>query len=193
MMRRFPFAFPLAILAASFLGAAELSAQRGLVQEGIPLRKGDIERLNPASVILSRRRDLRIEKPQVARLDSLRKVFDDSAKAMAEDVKKYQRAITTAPPLLRRPSDARPETRKDSLERARLDSTNREKRDRYFGTVTAGRRDLATTLLALKELFDTTLAATIAALNGSQHTAAALSLEQASEEFTRRLRLANIR
>jgi hypothetical protein len=95
--------------------------------------------------------------------------------------------------MLRRPPEGKPETRKDSLSRAKLDSTNREKRDKYFETVTTGRRDLAAALLALKDLFDASLAETIQTLDGTQHTSAALMLEQTSQEFTRRLRLANIR
>jgi hypothetical protein len=162
-------------------------------QQGAPITAKDIERLDPARIILARRDALKLQKEQIAVLDSMRKAFDDSAKKVAEDVRRHQRAITTPPPLLRRPPDGRPETRKDSLDRAKLDSTNRVKRDRYFETVTTGRRDLATGLLALKELFDSTLASTIKALDGSQHTSAALSLERASEEFTRRLRLANVR
>jgi hypothetical protein len=152
-----------------------------------------VERLSPARVILDRAKELKLEAARMAALDSLRRAFDDSAKHLANDVKKYQRAITTPPPLLKRPPEGKPETRKDSLERAKLDSTNRLKSDAYFETVTAGRRDLAATLLALKELFDASLAATIAALDGAQHTAAALTLERTSDEFTRRLRLANIR
>jgi hypothetical protein len=169
------------------------TARAVVFQEGVQLRGGDIERLNPARVILDRDEELKLEKAQIVRLDSLRKAFDANAKRMAEDVKKYQRAVTTPPPMLKRPPEGKPETRKDSLARAKLDSTNRMKRDSYFETVTAGRRDLAATLLALKELFDAHLTSTIAALNGSQHTAAALSLERASEEFTRRLRMANVR
>lgn len=176
----------------AFLGLA-LSALPATAQRGVPLSHKEIERLNPVRVILDRRENLKVEDAQLPRLDSLKKAFEDSAKKVADDVKRYQRAVTTAPPMLRRPPDGKPETRKDSLSRAKLDSTNRVKRDQYFETVTAGRRDLAAALLALKELFDETLAATIAALNGSQHTAAALSLERTSEEFTRRLRLANVR
>jgi hypothetical protein len=162
-------------------------------QEGAPLHPRELERLNPVRVILDRKAQLKLQPPQVIRLDSMRKAFDDSARHLADDVKRHQRAITTAPPLLRRPPEGKPETRKDSLSRAKLDSSNRAKRDKYFETVTTGRRDLAASLLALKTLFDSTLASTILALDGSQHTAAALSLERASDEFTRRLRLANIR
>ena len=176
------------LMTAALLAASPLRAQ-----EGVPLTTKDVERLDPARVILDRRAELKLLPAQLLALDSIRKAFDDSAKYLADDVRKHQRAITSPPPLLRRPPEGKPETRKDSLSRAKLDSTNREKRDRYFETVTTGRRDLATALLTLKELCDSTLASTIRALDGSQHTAAALSLERASEEFTRRLRLANVR
>jgi hypothetical protein len=168
-------------------------AAPALAQQGAPLTAKDVERLDPARVILDRREALKLQPAQIVVLDSIRKAFDDSAKKVADDVRKHQRAITSPPPLLRRPPEGKPETRKDSLSRAQLDSTNRVKRDRHFETVTTGRRDLAAALLALKELFDATLASTIQALDGSQHTAAALSMERASEEFTRRLRLANVR
>lgn len=171
--------------------ASPALAQR--VTEGVPISGKDVDRMSPAAVILSRREPLRLEQPQAQKLDSLHKAFADSAKRLADDVNKAQRAITTAPPMIRRPPEGKPETRKDSLSRAKLDSTNREKRDRYFETVTTGRRDLAAALLALKDLFDLSLAATIQALDGTQHTSAALMLEQTSQEFTRRLRLANIR
>jgi hypothetical protein len=164
-----------------------------LAQQGVPLRDGDIERLNPSRVVLDRRVELKLDKTQIAVLDSMRKIFDDSAKKMAADVRKHQRAITSPPPLLREPPDARPETRKDSLERAKLDSTNRLKRDRYFETVTAGRRDLAASLLALKDLFDNSVTSATALLNNDQGMTATLALEGASSEFTRRLRLANVR
>ena len=59
--------------------------------------------------------------------------------------------------------------------------------------MTTGRRDLAAALLTLKDLFDATLTSTIQALDGAQHTTAALALERTSDEFTRRLRLANVR
>jgi hypothetical protein len=184
-----------ALLFAALLAPSVSEGQRRFQQvpEGIPITHKDVERLSPAGVVLSRREPLKLEKPQIAKLDSLRRAFEDTAKRVADNVKKYQRAINTAPPLLKRPPEGKPETRKDSLERAKLDSTNRLKRDKYFETVTTGRRDLAEALLALKELFDASLASTIQALNGAQHTTAALTLEQTSEEFTRRLRLANVR
>lgn len=168
-----------------------LPAQRRA--EGIPLSGGDIERLNPAAVVARHQRALKLEKPQLASLDTLRKAFDRDAGRMADSVRKFQRAITTAPPLLRKAPDGRPATRRDSVERARLDSTNRVKRDRYFEQVTGGRRDLAIALLGLKELFDTNVAMVTAALDPDQRIGAALALEASSAEFTRRLRLANIR
>jgi hypothetical protein len=170
--------------------ASPLAAQ---IQEGVPITGKDIERLSPARIILDRRESLRLEPIQVTKLDSVLKVYEDSAKDLADHVRQYQRAITIAPPLLRRPPEGKPETLKDSLSRARLDSTNRKKRDEYFETVTSGRRDLAGALLALKDLFDANLASTIQSLDGTQHTTAALTLDQTSQEFTRRLRLANIR
>lgn len=179
--------FKVALLLATL--ASPLAAQN----EGIPISGRDIERLSPARIILDRRETLRLEPTQVTRLDSVRRAYEDSAKSIADQVKQYQRAITIAPPLLRRPPEGKPETRRDSLSRARLDSTNRRKRDEYFETVTTGRRDLAAALLALKDLFDANLAATVQSLDGTQHTTAALTLDQTSQEFTRRLRLANVR
>lgn len=178
-------------LAAIAVLSNALPAQRRA--EGIPLSGGDIERLSPAKVVSQHRKALKLEKRQLEVLDTLRKSFDRDAMRLADSVRKYQRAITTAPPLLRKAPDGRPETRKDSLERAKLDSTNRVKRDKYFERVTGGRRDLAAVLLALKELFDTSVTRVSAALNPDQQNGAALALEAASEEFTRRLRLANIR
>jgi hypothetical protein len=179
------------VLAVTQAGA---QSRRGFQQpEGVPISHKDIERLSPASVVLDRREQLRLEKTQIAKLDSLHRAFNDSASFLADKAREYQRQITVAPPMLKRPPEGKPETRKDSLERAKLDSTNRLKRDKYFETVTTGRRDLAAALLGLKELFDASLAATIQALDGTQHTTAALTLEQTSQEFTRRLRLANIR
>ncbi|HET9425429.1 MAG TPA: hypothetical protein VFO55_08665 [Gemmatimonadaceae bacterium] len=162
-------------------------------QEGIALRSGDIERLNPARVILDLRKALKLERSQVAGLDSLRRAFDREALTLADSVKRHQRAITTAPPLLRRPPARNPATRKDSLERAKLDSTNRFKQDRYFTIVTTGRRDLATTLLQLKDLFDGASVKARDVLTPDQQMRATLALDAAAEEFTRRLRLANIR
>jgi hypothetical protein len=179
--------FKVALLLAVL--ASPLAAQN----EGIPITGKDIERLSPARIILDRREPLRLTPAQVTRLDSIRRVYEDSARTLADQVKENQRAITIAPPLLRRPPEGKPETHKDSLSRAKLDSTNRKKRDEYFATVTAGRRDLAAALLALKDLFDANLAATVQSLDGTQHTTAALTLDQTSQEFTRRLRLANIR
>jgi len=174
-------------------GARGRPAIRAEPQEGIPFSRKDIERLGPSRLVLDRRDALKLDKTQIARLDSLRKAFETRAGRLADSVKQNQRAITTPPPLLKRPPEEKPQTHKDSVSRAKLDSTNRVKRDAYFATVTTGRRDLSSTLLALKELFDANLASTIQVLDGSQHTTMALSLEQASEEFTRRLRLANIR
>jgi hypothetical protein len=181
------------ILALAVLAAPALAQRGRFAPEGNPITPGDIERLAPARVVIDQKKALKLEPARLTTLDSLRKAFVDSAKLLANDVRKHQRAITSAPPLLKAVSDEKPTTKKDSLERAETDSTNRMKRDKYFETVTAGRRDLAIALLALKDLFDSSMASTIAALDGSQHTAAALSLERASEEFTRRLRLANIR
>lgn len=162
-------------------------------QQGAPIHSGDIERLNPARVLLDVREQLRLSRPQVDSLERIRQAFDRDGKALADTVKRNQRAITTAPPLLRRPPEGRPETRKDSVERAKLDSTNRVKRDRYFEQVTTGRRDLAEALLSLKALFDSAADRTTAILTPEQETAGRLALERASEEFTRRLRLANVR
>jgi hypothetical protein len=166
-----------------------LLAQR----EGVPISGGDIERLNPARVLIDQRDQLKLEKEQLTALEVLRKAFDTDAKLMADSVKRYQRAITTPPPLLKRPPEGKPETRKDSISRAKLDSNNRIRNDEYFETVTAGRRDLAAALLTLKDRFDADLAKVSAVLNDSQRTTAALSLERAATEFTRRLRLANVR
>jgi hypothetical protein len=162
-------------------------------QQGTPIGSGDIERLNPAQVVIDLKKSLSLDKPQLDSLEQLRQSFDRDARALADTVRRNQRAITTAPPMLRRPPAGKPETRKDSLERAKLDSTNRIKRDRYFSEVTTGRRDLAAALLALKDLFDTTSTRVTALLNPGQQTGAALALDRASEQFTRRLRLANIR
>lgn len=162
-------------------------------QEGVPISRKDLERLSPAGVMLSRKDQLKLDKAQIVRLDSMKRAFVDTADRVAEGVRKSQRDITTAPPMLKRPPEGKPLTHKDSVERAKLDSTNRLKRDLYFEKVTTGRRDLAAALLALKDLFDANLASTIQALDGTQHTTAALTLEQVSEEFTRRLRLANVR
>src|SRR4051812_16164227 len=176
------------------LATPALSQPRRFQQpEGVPIGHKDVERLSPAGVILARTEQLKLQTGQIAKLDSLRRSFVDSATLLADHVKGYQRAITTAPPMLKRAPEGKPETRKDSLSRAKIDSTNRLKRDQYFETVTTGRRDLAAALLALKDLFDASLAATIQALDGTQHTTAALTLEQTSEEFTHRLRLANVR
>jgi hypothetical protein len=161
--------------------------------EGIPISHKDVERLSPAGVMLEKRQPYHLEQAQILRLDSLHKAFADSAKRLADGVKDYQRAINTAPPMLKRPPEGKPQSKKDSVSRAKLERENREKQDKYFETVTAGRRDLAAALLALKDLFDASLAATIQALDGAQHTSAALTLEQTSDEFTRRLRLANVR
>jgi hypothetical protein len=183
-----------ALFLLSLATPAASQPRRGFQQpEGVPISHKDMERLSPAAVILSRKDQLKLTAAQVARLDSLRRSFADTGNVLSDRVKQYQRAITTAPPMLKRPPEGKPETRKDSLSRAKLDSTNRLKRDQYFETVTTGRRDLAAALLALKDLFDTSLAATIQALDGTQHTTAALTLEQTSDEFTRRLRLANVR
>jgi hypothetical protein len=184
----------LVLIIALGLPSAAFSQRRlQQVPEGIPISHKDVERFSPAGVVLGRREQLKLQKQQIVTLDSLRKAFEDTAKHVADNAREYQRAINTAPPLLRRPPEGKPETRKDSLDRAKLDSTNRVKRDKYFETVTTGRRDLAAALLVLKDLFDSSLAATIQALDGTQHTTAALTLEQVSEEFTRRLRLANVR
>lgn len=184
-----------ALLIAALALPSTAHSQRRMQQvpEGIPISHKDVERMSPAGVVLGRREQLKLEKTQILKLDSLRRAFEDTAKRVADSVKEYQRQITTAPPMLKRPPEGKPETRKDSLERAKLDSTNRRKSDAYFATVTTGRRDLAAALLALKDLYDASLAATIQALDGTQHTTAALTLEQTSEEFTRRLRLANVR
>lgn len=185
--------FAAAIFIVSVASSASAQSRAFFQPEGVPISHKDVDRLSPASVILDRKEQLKLDKAQIATIDSMRRAFVDSASRLADEVRKSQRAISTAPPLLRRPPEGKPETRKDSLERAKLDSTNRRKRDAYFETVTTGRRDLAATLLALKDLFDANLAATIQALDGTQHTTAALTLEQTSQEFTRRLRLANIR
>jgi hypothetical protein len=187
------FALPLLGAQRARAGRVPVRLERQQPSEGVPISGKDIDRMTPARVILERREPLKLEKAQVSRLDSLARVFGDSAKRLADSVRKYQRAVTTAPPMLKRPPEGKPETKKDSVKRADLERDNRAKRDKYFETVTAGRRDLAAALLALKELFDTSLAATIQALDGAQHTAAALALEQTSDEFTRRLRLANVR
>lgn len=180
------------VLLALIAGPVAAFAQfRGA--EGVPVRSGDIERLNPAGIAIDRRKELRLDQVQLKTLDTLRKAFDRDGKRMADSIRLSQRKITTPPPLLRRPPDGKPESRKDSLARARLDSTNRVKRDRYFDEVTTGRRDLATILLALKDLFDRHHEAVNAVLNADQRTMTSMQLEAASEEFTRRLRLANIR
>jgi hypothetical protein len=180
------------ILAALLAAPVSLLAQfRG--PEGVPFRSGDVERLNPASIAIDLRKDLRLDQEQLKTLDTLKKAFDRDGKRMADSLRMSQRKITTAPPLLRRPPEGKPETRKDSLQRAKLDSTNRMKRDRYFEEVTTGRRDLAATLLALKDLFDQHLELVRATLTADQRTMASMPLESAAEEFTRRLRLANVR
>jgi hypothetical protein len=194
---RFAFLFLAVALAAPLAGQPRGGRGRPVMraepQEGVALSRKDVERLGPSRMVLDRRDALKLDKTQTTKLDSLRKAFEARASQLVDSVRQNQRAITTPPPLLRNPPEGKPETHKDSVSRAMLDSTNRVKRDAYFAVVTTGRRDLAASLLALKELFDANLAATIQVLDGTQHTTMALSLEQASEELTRRLRLANIR
>jgi hypothetical protein len=180
-----------AVVAISLPAAGQ--GRLGQSQQGIPIGGGDIEHLNPSAVLLEHKKDLRLDGRQISSLDSLRKIFDRDGKALADTIRRSQRAITAPPPMTRRPPEGKPETKKDSLERAKLDSTNRVKNDRYFEEVTTGRRDLAAALLTLKDLFDSNVTAASGLLTADQRTAGVMALETAAQAFVRKLRLANVR
>src|SRR5829696_3921412 len=120
-------------------------------------------------------------------------VLNDSPLVADQTAKRVRQAMSELGYVYNRAAAALRTQRSDAVGVVMTQLTNP-----YFAEFAAGLQDVLThsgtvPLLALKELFDASLAATIAALDGAQHTAAALTLERTSDEFTRRLRLANIR
>jgi len=157
------------------------------------IRKGDLHSLDPANVLLENRGQLALDKSQVARLDSLRRVFEDRAGQLADSVKRSQKEVATLPPDLKRLPDDHPRTHKDSVKYREIDSTNTARTDEYEQTTARGRRDLTAALLALKAFYDDTGDKANAILTPEQRVKANQPLAEAGDRLTNLVRRANIR
>jgi hypothetical protein len=167
-------------------------------QRGAPgfaeLRKGDLEQLNPARLVVDTFKGLPMDRAQFARLDSIRKRFDADASQYAKQVSRLQRQVLARGPLVgRRRSAERPATAKDSVERAKKDSIEQAKLDKHEEEVSAARRTLGETMLTIRAAYDSTLVRTRAILTAEQLQRVDPLLESASNELTIRLRQANVR
>lgn len=157
------------------------------------IKRGDLHDLDPANVLVRNRDLLGLDKSQVARLDSLRKPFEDRADRLADSIKKSQRLVATFPPDLKDLPDDKPVTHKDSVKYHNIDSTNRARTDQYEQETANGRRDLSEALLALKTFYDDTGVKASAILTPEQRVKASQPLADASDQLTRLVRRANIR
>jgi hypothetical protein len=177
------------------------SAQRQNAPRFIPrstsatfeIKAGDFEELGPARIVIESRKELGLDAAQMTQLEELRKAFDTDAKRWADDIKRQHKTLLAAPPTLKRPPEEKPRTHKDSVSRERLETSNREKTDRYLEGQAAARRDLSEAMLKIRAAYDATSTATLALLTTEQRTTMAKPLEDASNELTARLRQANIR
>lgn len=186
------------ILLTLFVISAPLAAQgRRGPQGGYPryeeFRSRDIEELGPARLIAERSKELALDKPQLGKLEEMRKAFDADAKRWANDIKRMHRVLLSRPPMIQPRSDAKPETAKDSVKRARRDSTDRATLDAYSESQAKARRELGETMLKIRAAYDSTATATVAILTETQRLYMNPLLESASNELTFRLREANIR
>src|SRR3954471_21885981 len=101
-----PFSCRMRLILCLFAAVTALSApSASYAQQGTPIGSGDIERTSPGRVLLQRKKELRLDNRQVAALDSLSRDFERQARVLADSIRKSQRAITTAPPMLRRPPE----------------------------------------------------------------------------------------
>jgi hypothetical protein len=168
------------------------SAQRPRIM--LPeIKRGDLHNLDPANVVLRNRDRLGLDKSQIARLDTLRKSFEERADQLADSIKRSQKEVATFPPDLKRLPDDKPVTHRDSLKFRSIDSTNSAKTDEYEQVTARGRRDLSTALLALKSLYDDTAERANTILTPDQRVKANQPLADASDYLTGLIRRANIR
>jgi len=153
----------------------------------------DIVSVSPATTVLRMKKDLGLDDKQVSRLEEVRNAFAADARRWADDIRHFQQEIAQDPPYITRLPDRRPRTHKDSVSRAKKDSSNIRKSDRYLEALAAGRRGLGATMLSVQSGYIATLTTTKGILTDQQREMVKQPLDSAASEFILRLRHANIR
>lgn len=163
------------------------------------LRTKDLENLNPARIAIDRQKDLALTADETARLDSAARVYDLEAKEFGRGVDTLQNIMVNAvrnlmgnprglaPHVSRDP----PKSPKDSIERARNDSTDQAKADRDQERYMAAHNALSSTLLRIRAAYDDKLSTVNALLTEDQRRTIGPWFESASDELTARLHAAN--
>lgn len=176
---------------------------RGNTRRDAPpeLRTKDLEALNPARIAFERQKDLELTASQFSRLDTIAGAYDLEAKDFGKAIDTLQNVMQKAarslmtnpkgngPRVPRNP----PTSTKDSISRARDDSTDQAKADRDQERYMAARNALTSTLLGIRESYDARLSAIDALLTDDQRRKIGPWFESASGELTNRLHWANAR
>jgi hypothetical protein len=163
------------------------------------LRTKDLENLNPARIAIERQKDLALTADETARLDSAAKAYDLEAKDFGKGIDTLQSIMGNAvrnlmgnprglaPHVSRDP----PKSPKDSIGRARNDSTDQAKADRDQERYMAAHDALSSTLLRIRAAYDDKLNTVNALLSEDQRGKIAPWFASASDELTARLHAAN--
>jgi hypothetical protein len=163
------------------------------------LRTKDLENLNPARIAIDRQKDLALTTDETARLDSAAKAYDLQAKDFGKGIDTLQNIMVNAvrslmgnpkglaPHVSRDP----PKSPKDSIGRARNDSTDQAKADRDQERYMAAHDALSSTLLRIRAAYDDKLSTVNALLTEDQRRKIGPWFESASDELTARLHAAN--
>ena len=163
------------------------------------LRTKDLENLNPARIAIDRQKDLALTADETARLDSAAKAYDLQAKDFGKGIDTLQNIMGNAvrnlmgnpkglaPHVSRDP----PKSPKDSIGRARNDSTDQAKADRDQERYQAAHDALSSTLLRIRAAYDDKLSTVNALLTEDQRRKIGPWFESASDELTARLHAAN--
>ena len=152
-----------------------------------------LEELSPARIVSENQKDLALDGTQATQIQALRQAFASDAKRYAGVVKRFQKIISANPPSLKRPPEAKPTTKKDSVKRARDDSLNQVKHDGYVERVTAARSSLGETMLRIRAAYDSAAVKTLGVLRDDQRAKIGARIDEASDALTSLLRRANIR
>jgi len=161
----------------------------------------DLVSLNPARIPVDRQKDLALSVDQAVRLDSIARAYDLDARDFAKAIDSLQNIMSKARRNIMNNARSaaaartrdRPTSARDSIERARSDSIDQMNDDKEQERYRGGRNGLASTLLTIREAYDTRLGAINAFLNDEQRRKIGPWFESASDELTTRLHWANVR
>ena len=177
--------------------AGQAQQRRGTMYDELPpeLTPKDIIRLDPAQIAFDRQKELALSADQSRQLDSMARAYDRRVKSFGKALdtlqnalnKAHKRIVQQAVDRMRAGPRRRPDSPRDSIERARSDSVDQAENDRDRVKASAARNALSELLLTIKEEYDAETVATNAVLTEAQRSKIEPIFGSALEEFMARL------